>query len=289
MGHGEAEHSWRLLHEVGVKRQWWDIENYGEEDLSALPAYGMYDIVPIEAGVDALSKYDYLIFLGWSTMTDADMDKLTEYVRRGGRLLMSMAHLNYSSRRDGEYIMPPEDKMRALFGVHPTGEVLKTNAGVKFSESCMGGVRYPRVPLDVSDPILSAGYVRYAVTESRGAVPLAMLADGFRERDAGFPAAVVENRVGDGVATLVTALDYPGHPAVFPLYRVLVRELITASARAAEVRVISSDRLRYSVYPDGKMYLLNTDYDLPITAVIRGCEEEQRISLEPLELKIVRI
>ena len=288
-GHGEAEHSWNLLREIGTKRQWWDIENYGEEDLSSCPGYGTYDIVPIEADVDALSKYDYLIFLGWNSMTDEDMDKLTEYVSRGGRLLMSMAHLNYSVKRSGEYVAPPADKLKALFGIELTGNTLRTNAGVKFFDSVMPDVKYPRVPLVCSDPILSAGYLDYAEVGCIDAKPLAMLADSFREHFGTLPPAAIEHCVGDGVATLVTSYNYPGNPALFPLYRVIVREMISASARTAEVKVLSSDRLRYTVYEDGAIYLLNTDYDLPITVKISFAENEITETLDPLELKCIRI
>lgn len=286
-GHGEAEHSWRLLHEIGTKRQWWDIENYGEEDLSALPAYGLYDIVPIEASVEALSRYDYLVFLGWNTMTDEDMDKLTEYVRRGGKLLMSAAHLNYSKERSGEYIAPPADKLRALFGIEFTGEVVRTNAGVKFTESISPEIKYPRVPLIYSDPILTAGYVSYRNVKLDGASPLAVLADSFGRHDGTLPPAVIENKLGEGVATLVTAESYPGNPALYPLYRVMAREMVTASARVADVMVVSSDKLRFSVYGDGKIYLLNTDYDLPITVVIKRGGETVELTVAPLELKII--
>lgn len=286
-GHSEAEHSWALLKEIGAKRQWWDIENYGDEDLSSCPAYGQYDIVPIEADADALSKYDYLIFLGWNTMNDEDMDKLTEYVRRGGRLLMTMAHLNYSAKRRGEFIAPPAEKLRNLFGIELVGETVKTNAGVKFLDSVMDDVKYPRVPLVCSDPILTAGYLEYEKTVSRGAHNVAMLADCFRGYTDDLPAAVVENRIGDGVATLVTARSYPGNPALFPLYRVIAREMLTASARSADVKVISSDKLRYSVYEDGKIYLLNTDYDLPIPVKIYRGDECLEYTLTPLEIKII--
>lgn len=289
-GHGEAEHSWRLLHEIGQKRQWWDIENFGEEDLSAAPAYGSYDILPIEADVDAFARYDYLIFVGWSTMTDGDMDKLTEYVRRGGNLLMSMAHLNYSAKRAGERIAPPSDRLRELFGVELTGKTVRTNAGVKFmSESAIDGVIYPKTGLVHSDPILTGGYVDYAEVRLAGATPVAMLSDGFVRSSEDFPPAVVENRLGKGVATLVTSLNYPGHPAAMPLYRVMLRELVTASARTADIKVISSDKLRYSVYEDGGMYLLNTDYDLPLSAKIRSGDRELQVTVEPLELKKISV
>ena len=63
--------------------------------------------------------------------------------------------------------------------------------------------------------------------------------------------------------------------------------MVTASARTCDVQVIGSDRVRYAVYEGGKMYLLNTDYDLPvIVKVIRGGKEEM-LTLDALELKIL--
>ena len=194
-GHSAPEHSWRILSEVGTKRQWYDVENYGETDTSALPAYGMYDIVPIEADVDALSKYDYLIFLGWNTMTDEDMDKLTEYVRRGGRLLMSAAHLNYSTKRTGELILPSDEKMRALFGATLDGAIT-TNAGVKFDNYTLDPtMRYPGTNGGKSDPIFSEGYHRYAIAKPCGANVLAIISDGFTRSIVDPHPAVIEKGV----------------------------------------------------------------------------------------------
>ena len=64
-------------------------------------------------------------------MTDEDIDKLTEYVRRGGRLLLSGAHLNYSAKRLGEYIPPSPERLEALCGVKFNGQITKTNRGLK--------------------------------------------------------------------------------------------------------------------------------------------------------------
>lgn len=284
-GHSEPEHSWRLLSEIGTKRQWYDIENYGETDSSALPAYGMYDIAPIEADVDALSRYDYLIFLGWNTMTDEDMDKLTEYVRRGGRLLMSAAHLNYSTKRSGELVLPPDEKMRALFGATLDGTVT-TNAGVKFDNYTLDPtMRYPVTNGAKSDPIFSEGYHRFAIARPSGANVLAIMSDGFTRSNIEPHPAILENRVGEGYATLVTSLEYPSHLSLYPLYRAMVREWISASARECEVKVIAPDRLRYSVYTDGSIYLLNTDYDIPVTARIVCGDKEQTVTVDSLEMK----
>jgi len=292
-GHNEAEHSWRLLSEIGTKRTWDDIGNFGERDYSALPSFGMYDIVPIEAPVEKLLKYDYLIFIGWNSMTDENMDKLYEYVKQGGNLLMTAAHLNYSSKRTDEFIMPDAERLEKLFGIRYTGEIFKSNNGVKFNyDSLCPKISYPGTKSLACDPIYAAGYVDYARFELEGANETALINDSFSKKPSMAP-AVIENSVGKGIATLVASVNYPGNPKLYPLYRALVREIITRSNELyPNLRVLSSDRLRYAVYEGNKIYLLNTDYDLPITVKIMygdGDSRVKEITLDPLELKAVRI
>ena len=288
-GHGDAEHSWRLLDEIGTRRTWNDIANFGEQDFSAAPAYGMYDIVPIEADAEHLSRYDYLIFLGWNSMTEEDMAKLYEYVNRGGHLLMSAAHLNASVVRGGEFTPVSEEKIKKLFGCSFTGKIISSNAGIKFRYSSLDeNAVYPGSRDLFCDPIYSAGYADWAEFELCGGVETALLTDAFMADPSILP-AVIENKIGKGVATLVTAVDYPGQPAVSPLYRTLVREMITASARKADIQVLGSDRLRWSVYEGDKVYLLNTDYDMTIKVKTIKNGKEKTVILKPLEMKTVKL
>ena len=288
-GHGEAEYSYRLLENLANKRRWCDVINYGEKDTSSLPAYGTYDIVPIEADVDALSKYEYLVFLGWNTMTDENMDKLTEYVRRGGKLLLSGAHLNYSIKREGEYIPPSNEKLEALCGCRYTGEDLSTNCGTKFIyETLNEKHRYPASVSLGCDPLFSAGYTSYMKMELTSANELGHAEKSWSKGD-NLISTVLENKIGKGTVTLVTSKNYPGHPALTPLYSMLFREFVTSSARECEIKVIASDKLRYSVYEGNVMYLLNTDFDLPITVKIIYNGEERLINLDSLELKRIQL
>jgi len=96
---------------------------------------------------------------------------------------------------------------------------------------------------------------------------------------------VIENKLGKGVATLVTHTCYPGNQAVYQLYYTILREMITASARNCPVQVVGSERVRWSYYQGGKLYLLNTDYDMPITVKVIAGGKEQTVTLESLELK----
>ena len=100
---------------------------------------------------------------------------------------------------------------------------------------------------------------------------------------------VIENKLGEGVATLVTHICYPGNPAVYLLYYTILREMITASARTCPVQVIGSERIRWSYYEGNKLYLLNTDYDMPVKVKIRKNEKEQIVELDSLELRAVQL
>ena len=235
-----------------------------------------------------MKNYDQLIFIGWNTMTDENMDKLTEYVRLGGRLLLSAAHLNYSAKRKGEYIPPASEKLDALCGVKFTGQTIRTNRGLKFVDSVDPTLLYPATKSLVCDPLYSAGYVNYLDIETTGANVLAVTSDSFRSAGES-NAAVVENRVGGGLVTLVLSEYYPGNPALYPLYTDLVREAVTRSARECEIKVIAPDKLRYTVYEGNKMYLLNTDYDLPISAKIIYNGKETVLTLDSLELKTIQL
>ena len=141
----------------------------------------------------------------------------------------------------------------------------------------------------ICDPIYSAGYVDYARFELCGGYETALVSDGFVDGTIEALPAVIENKIGNGIATLVTSTNYPGNGAVYPLYRDLVREFVTMSARNSEIQVLGSDRLRWSVYNDCKVYLLNTDYDMPITVKVIKSGKETLVTLNPLELKTVEV
>ena len=288
-GYSDAEHSWGLLDELQTKRSWTDVDNYGDHDTSGAPAYGLYDIVPIEAPAEKLFAYDYLIFLGWNTMTEENMDKLIAYVRQGGHLVMSAAHLNTQTKRDGAFEMVSDWKIEELFGCRYMGEIRRTVCGANFKyDSLDERVLYPVYHTGGCDPLYAAGYADYARFAVVDGKTIAYASDSYAEKLTDLP-MVIENKIGSGVATLVTHTCYPGNPRVSRLYRAVVREMLSASARNCEVQVVCSDRVRYAVYEGGKMYLLNTDFDLPTTVKIVYNGNEQTVTLDALELKSIQL
>ena len=140
---------------------------------------------------------------------------------------------------------------------------------------------------DCGDPYFSEGYVKYAETKLTTGTPTARLSNTFVDKDEEtMPISLVENKCGDGYAVLMTTLEYP-YGATAPMYQNIVREIITASHRCADIKIYGGDSLRFSVYAGDKIYLLNTDFDNRITVTIDYGTYKRELDLEPCEFKAV--
>ncbi len=287
-GYDNSEYAWRILENIFIKRRWCDVNNYGEVDLSGAPAYGQYDVISANAGADVFSKYDYLIFCGWNSMTEEIYKNLKTFVERGGRLLMTAAHLNTSIKRDGSISLINNGDVSDLFGCTLDAQnYIESEDGCKLHPSIVPELLYPTIEFDRGDPSFAEGYMNYAKTTLTTGVSAARLSNKFADKDEeAMPISLVENKCGEGYAILMTNLEYPYGPVV-AMYQMLVREMLTASHRCADVKVYGSDQLRFSVYEGDKVYLLNTDFDNDIVATIDYGTHKEKIILEPCEFKAV--
>ncbi|MCI6908181.1 MAG: hypothetical protein MR832_03385 [Clostridiales bacterium] len=284
---GPAEWSWRILEDLRHGRSWQEVENYGESDLSPAPAYGLYDVIPADTPREKLARYEKVIFVGWNTMTPEIWDNLRGYVSDGGHLFLTAAHLNTNTRRDGRYLPIFDGKTAEFLGCDVTGTV-RVNAGVKFlAESLCEGVRYPVIPNGTCDPIMAGGVFHAAELALSGAQTAAVWHDDFRCPTGGERPAVTEHAYGRGVVTFQATADYPGAAAVYPLYRTVVRELVTASHRRCPIRVTAGDKLRFAVYRgerEDQICLLNTDFSNPVTVKLEAYGKTAVRTLAPAEL-----
>ena len=165
----------------------------------------------------------------------------------------------------------------------------RTNAGTKFLKNSLDSeILYPVNESMMGDPLFSAGYAEYAEAELCGGEAIGVLSDSFWKEGNEKLVSVVENKIGEGVATLITSTNYPGNPALYPFYRAIMREFISSSARNCEIKVIGSEKVRYAVY-ENKIYFLNTDYDLPATVKLSHNGKEDMITLDSLELRGIEI
>ena len=289
---GDAERGWELVAEMHRRAHWSSNTNVGAYDFTGNPPDGEFDIVPIEAPQKVLNRYRCLVFLGWNTMTDAIYDKLKTYVRRGGRLFMSVAHLSTHVDRRKDLELYRDGDFRDLFGARVLGKGATIEGGVKFvAESLLRSYAWAR-PLADSDPSFIAESYPVARVETSTATVLAVKATTwtFAKDRSGNPPLLLQNRIGKGVAHLITSWCYPGHPAMRLFMKNLLRTIIVGEQ--TDLRVIATDRLRYAVYEDEgrtKIFLVNTDPDLPCPCKIIHGDLTRTLEIEPTGARVVSL
>lgn len=294
-GHSDAEAGWRIVNDINKKRDWWEPDGYEAKgfDVSGSLADGSYDIIPATASAEAMKRYDCLIFTGWNTMTEKIVENLLEYVKSGGKLLITAAHLNANPDRTGKPEYLNNDTVKKLLGCSLTGKSTSSNLGMRFvSDSAIPNMHYPYAHLKAADPIYSKGYVKYAEVELCGAETRSILSDSFLVVEAELNAAptLIENKCGEGHVVFLTTEYYPGNNSVYPMYRSVVREMLRAETENEPQLVLAPSPVRFSVYEDGIMYLLNTDASIPSAVVLLPeSESPTTLVLKPLELVKVNI
>lgn len=272
---GPPEWGWELVDELHRKAEWNTYTVQGEHDWSGNPPYGQYDIVPIEADEDTLNQYGCLVFVGWNTMTDDTYHKLKSFVASGGHLLMFLPQLREDDDRGAEPKLYQGGDFSDLFGLRITGEEARDVRGVKFLEqSSLPEWRLPVADVGC-DPRFLGNFTpaRVELTTGRVLAGYDVLFGADAEQIA-FQPVLVENRLGEGVAMLMTLHEYPADEAVLGLVRELLR--VVSAGEQGHVRLLGSDRVRYATYerPDSVqvLYLLNTDPDCgaPVRVWVAG-------------------
>ena len=302
-GFAAPEFSYRILDEVYTGLGWHDGKNCGEYDYSNAPGYGQYDVIPATCPLDVLRQYDWVIFCGWNTMTPEIADKFKKYVEEGGKLFITAAHMRDSVDRAKKGNFCDFD-WESFIGAKLTDEIIRTNDGYKFAKySTVDGVMYPGTKEFLCDPAWSAGYTNYVKVEPTTATPVGYVSDNFGRRvgpdgqyiynDPSLIPLVLENKVGKGDVIFMANSEYPGAPEVYPLYKMMVKQILCASHRTSDLKVIGSDKLRFAMYEDDekyKLYVFNSDYNSECKATItfRGEKIEKfidSIGLEIIEFK----
>lgn len=271
---GPPEKGWDLVDLFHRKEEWSNETVQGEKDFSGNPPDGQYDIVPIEADADALKRYSCLLFLGWNTMTAEIYEKLKEYVRSGGRLVMYLAHLSTHTDRVKDLELFRNGDFHNLFGVKILGKESTEVRGVKcMANSSLSGYRFPLWRIN-TDPRFLGNF-----TPAKVAVTTAKVISGYDDfyqttaKALSSRPVLVENTLGKGRAFLVTVWEYPAADGILRFSRDLIRTVL--AGEQGEIRLLTTDRVRYAVYRGlvtglkmkyRLVYLLNTDPDCDATA-----------------------
>ena len=232
---------------------------------------GPVDVVNVDTNLAAsqLSRYKVAAFGGWNTMTPGIAAALAEWVAGGGQLALMVPQL--SSRIDREFEnYAVTDLVQAVPGVTVKGPVAV--------EAVFRG------PSDDAPGITNA--VRVAEAE---------LAEGVvvEKELAGRP-YLVRAPHGKGCFWLLLDWDFPAQvrstadsdPPPNPrldLWLRLVGRLFLCRPQAVALDGPDSRYIHWAAYPDGTVYLLNTDCVARRTVTIDG----RPTAFEPKEMKIL--
>jgi hypothetical protein len=291
MKNGTAEDSWELFNTFYQRLPWEFRYKYGDHDYSGNPPFGQIDVIPTESSVEFMQQYECLIFLGWNSMTTELYDKLTGYVKAGGHLLSTVAHLNCATGRGQPMSIINNGDIRELFGVMVNVDSPgKLSLGIKFKQNpASGNYQFPLWSPNC-DPKYCDGSFPMAGMKLDSAEVLAVGSEKFIDNTWNNNEVILTgNQFGRGMAFLVNSLEYPGHPGLKNFYRDLLRFFCAAWHR--ELLVECSDRVRYSVYQENDnyiLYLLNTEENISQNALVNfGGNHNIPVRLSAGEVKAV--
>ena len=84
---------------------------------------------------------------------------------------------------------------------------------------------------------------------------------------------LIENKCGKGVVSFIPTIKYPAASELRWFYTYIMKVIFNASHKNCDVQVVACDKIKFNVYDAGagkrKIYLLNTDYSLKNTAIIK--------------------
>ena len=301
-GFSAPEYSYRILDDVYASCGWHEGRNFGDYDYSTAPAYGQYDVIPATCPLDVMRQYEWVIFCGWNTMTPEIVEVLKAYVKGGGKLLITAAHMRDSiDRAEKGKIVAGLDE---LVGCKLSDETFRCNDGYKFIKySTIDGMMYPGTKTLLCDPAWSAGYTNYLKIKPTTATPVCYISSTFATKskevfesfennfvDATIIPFITENKYGDGNVIFMANSEYPGDGAIFPIYRLMVKAVLSASHRTSDLKVIGSDKIRFAMYEDDekyKLYLFNTDFNVKqfVKVIFKG--EEKEVVIDSVGIEIV--
>ncbi len=192
--------------------------------------YGTVDILPAEAAVEKYMRHSHLAFLGYNTAAEDQIEKLEEYVKNGGKLLLGWCHL-----------LTDTDRETAIRGIpHPLDARRLTGLCLRSFRQGADGGRY-------GDVEQMAEHME--VLETREGVPF-----------------VIRRKLGKGQVYFVNAAEYPADQRVRDTYENLLRQFAEEAARENFHKgwMTGNDTVGTAVYDreDGQrvIYAVNTDW-----------------------------
>ena len=273
--------AWRLFDGLYRRRGWQERDSWGDADYSGNPPLGAAGIIPFDAPDAAFSKYRFLFFLGRNVMDDELYRKLVGYVRSGGTLMLAASHLTVQDAPNGAFVPYNGGDWLELAGVKVRdGKPWHLPHGMKFVKN--PGPNWKFQPLtNMWDPDFIEGGFDIPLLETTTAKPFVVESDNFIEKKMADckPIGFV-NEIGKGRVIFLASLDSPGAFGVRKLYSFLMAKAMEAIGTDTWPKVECNDTVRWNVYPDGTIYLLNTEMHLVQEAVVQRAAHAPRVTLK---------
>ena len=263
-----ADDGWQIFDGLYRRRVWHDRDAWGDSDYSGNPPLGTADILPYDAPDAAWAKYKMLFFLGRNTMDDALYERLLRYVKGGGTLVLAASHFDVADCPCAPFVPYNGGDWSQLVGVRVKGgRHWRLPHGIKFSANPAPGWRFDPVVPDW-DPLYPDGGFDVLDVECERAKVFVVASDRFSEKSFDrLPPVAFFNRIGKGMVVMLASIDPPGARGVRRLYTHILDQALNATVVWPKVEC--SDRVRYAVYPDGTIYILNTEANLRTEAIVR--------------------
>ena len=237
-GHfGDAERSWSLfdafypLAEAGKILYCHDCPTDRPVGFHSGTPKGQVDTIPIEAIGDRELDYKLLAFMGYNYAESRDMTALADYVRGGGRIMLTRAHLTSTTGIDAIR------SYRLRYGETPLSFV---DGEPRFIENTYNGEA-----VSVCENFSEDGCEVLVFT------------------DQGLP-LVCRYKLGKGDVILFNVNAYPAHEAIKELYREILCKESDALVDQEEIWAEAGDDVEFAVYDtdDGErhIYLLAVDW-----------------------------
>lgn len=184
---------------------------------------GNADVIPLECSVDTLSTYKLLIFAGYNMCESEEADRLLNYVKQGGKVILTRAHLTNTT----DY-----EKIRQFDLSFENHAFSFTNGTAEFTNDAVNGVELP---------VCKNALVCDEVIKST---------------DSGLP-LICKYKIGKGEVILFNTKVYPAHTSIKEEYETVVKAEIEKTVKSEKVWAKTGNDVGTAAYKqdDGSMHI----------------------------------
>ncbi len=184
---------------------------------------GNADVIPMESSVDTLSTYKLLIFAGYNMCETKDAEKLLNYVKQGGKVILTRAHLTNTT----DY-----EKIRSFDLDFENHAFSFLNGKAEFLSDSKNGIELPVCSnITPCDEIIET-------------------------TDSGMP-LVCKYIIGKGEVILFNTKVYPAHQSIKEIYENIVKNEIANTVQEEKIWIATGNDVQTAAYKqaDGSMHI----------------------------------